>query len=160
VAAIDAPRQYYFREIPLRGTVWGGPNKRRLIVRRSAVELTPTIWGGMKVRPGFRIVTVPFTEETAIEHRWASGYRELVRRHRRYIALEARDRADAGELTGYRALLQTPWRSFRRSYVTERGVRDGATGLALSLFWAGFRTRAELALLRRLRAKARERPGL
>ena len=40
VAAVDAPRQYYFAGRPLRGTVWGGPNKRRLLVRRSAVTLS------------------------------------------------------------------------------------------------------------------------
>jgi glycosyltransferase involved in cell wall biosynthesis len=49
VAAVDAPRQYYFAGRPLQGTVWGGPNKRRLLVRRSAVERTPTIWGGMRI---------------------------------------------------------------------------------------------------------------
>jgi len=160
VAAIDAPRQYYFRGRPLRGTVWGGPNKRRLIVRRSAVELTPTIWGGMKIRPGFRVLALPFTPETAIAHHWATGYGELVRRHRRYLELEAADRLAAGEVTGVVAVLLAPWRSFRRSYVTERGFADGPTGLALSFFWAAFRTLGELALLRGLRARVRERSGL
>jgi glycosyltransferase involved in cell wall biosynthesis len=151
VAAVDAPRQYYFGGRPLRGTVWGGPNKRRLLVRRSAVELTPTIWGGMEIRPGYRVLDLPFTAETAIAHYWASGYRELIGRHRKYLRLEPVDRAAAGELTGYRALATTPWRSFRESFVTKRGYRDGLTGLGLSLFWSAFRTLAELALLRRLR---------
>jgi glycosyltransferase involved in cell wall biosynthesis len=150
VAAVDAPRQYYFAERPLRGTVWGGPNKRRLLVRRTAVELTPAIWGGMRIHDGFRVLELPFMSETAIVHRWAPGYRELIRRHRRYLRLEVADRAAAGEVTGYRAVAMTPWRSFRESFVTKRGYRDGATGLALSLFWAAFRTAAEVGLLRRL----------
>lgn len=151
VAAVDAPRQYYFAGKRLRGTVWGGPNKRRLLVRRSAVTLTPAIWGGMKIHDGYRVLELPFTPETAIAHRWATGYGELIRRHRRYLELEPVDRAAAGEVTGYRAVLAAPWRSFRESYVTQRGFRDGATGLALSVFWAVFRTGGELALLRRLR---------
>jgi glycosyltransferase involved in cell wall biosynthesis len=152
VAAVDAPRQYYFRGRPLRGTVWGGPNKRRLLVNRTRVELTPTIWGGMRIFPGKRIVELPFTPETAIAHHWAAGYRELIARHRRYLRLEAADRSQAGEVTGVRTVLATPWRSFRTSYLTKRGYEDGVTGLTLSLFWAAFRTSGELALLRRVRA--------
>jgi glycosyltransferase involved in cell wall biosynthesis len=154
VAAVDAPRQYYFAGRKLQGTVWGGANKRRLLVRRSAVELTPTIWGGMRIKSGFEVLELPFTPETAIAHYWATGYRELIRRHRRYLRLEPVDRAAAGEITGYRAVAATPWRSFRESFVTKRGFRDGLTGLALSAFWAVFRTLGELALLRRLRSDA------
>lgn len=160
VAAVDAPRQYYFAGRALQGTVWGGPRKRRLLVRRSAVTLTPEIWGGMKIHPGFRVLELPFTPETAIVHRWATGYRELIRRHRRYLALEPADRAAAGEVTGYRAVLATPWRSFHESYVAKKGFRDGATGLALSLFWAAFRTSGEVALLRRLRVQNRNSRSL
>jgi glycosyltransferase involved in cell wall biosynthesis len=154
VAAVDAPRRYYFGGRPLKGTVWGGPNKRRLLVRRSAVELTPTIWGGMRIEPDYRVLELPFTEDTAIVHRWARGYRDLVERHCRYLRLEPVDRAAAGEVTGYRAVAATPWRSFRESFVTKKGFRDGPTGLGLSLFWAGFRTAGEVALLRRLRREA------
>lgn len=153
VAAVDAPRQYYFAGRPLRGTIWGGPNKRRLLVRRSAVTLTPMIWGGMEIHPGYRVIELPFTAETAIEHRWAASYGELAERHRRYLRLEPEDRAAAGEVTGWRAVLTTPVRSFHQSYVAKRGFRDGFRGLGLSLFWATFRTRGELALLRRLRGR-------
>ncbi len=155
VAAVDAPRQYYFAGRALRGTVWGGPNKRRLLVRRAGVELTATIWGGMRIRPGFRVVELPFTHETAIAHHWASGYRELIERHRRYLALEPVDRADAGEITGLRSIVAMPWRSFRESYLAKEGWRDGVTGLGLSLFWAVFRTRGEIALHRELRGRGR-----
>jgi glycosyltransferase involved in cell wall biosynthesis len=154
VAAVDAPRQYYFAGRRLQGTVWGGPNKRRLLVHRGRVELTATIWGGMRIHPGKRVLELPFTEETAIVHRWAGGYRELVERHRRYLKLEPVDRAAAGEITGWRAVLAMPWRSFHESYVAKHGYRDGATGLGLSVFYAVFRTAGELALVRRLRQGA------
>lgn len=152
IAAVDAPRQYYFAGRALRGTVWGGANTRRLLVRKRAVTLTPAIWGGMTVHEGYRVLELPFTPETAIVHRWADGYRQLADRHRRYLRLEPVDRAAAGEVTGYRAVVTTPWRAFRQSFVEKRGYLDGATGLALSLFWAAFRTSGEIALLRRLRS--------
>lgn len=154
VAAVDAPRQYYFAGRLLRGTVWGGPNKRRLLVRRSAVTLTPAIWGGMTINPGYRVVTMPFTPETAIAHRWSEGYRDLIIRHRRYLKLEAADRASGGEITGIRKVVRTPLASFVESFVAKKGYRDGMTGLALSVFWAWFRTSGELALLRQLRSRA------
>jgi hypothetical protein len=153
VAIVDAPLQYVFAGHPLRGTIWGGENRRRLLVRRSAVELRPLIWSGMRVLAGFRILTLPFTPETAIEHRWANGYRDLVRKHRRYLEVERAHRAEAGEITGIRAIARTPWRSFRESFVTRRGYRDGVTGLGLSLFWAWFRTAGEVGLYRELRRR-------
>lgn len=155
VAAVDAPRQYFFRGRPLRGTVWGGPNRRRLLVRRSAVDLTPTIWGGMQLKEGFRVLELPFTAETAIAHHWANGYRALLDRHRRYLRLEPVDRADAREITGWKAFVTMPTRAFRESFVAKRGYRDGLTGLLLSLCWASFRTRSELGLLRELRSRRR-----
>jgi hypothetical protein len=151
VAAVDAPLQYYFAGKPLRGTVWGGPNRRRMVVRRSAVELTPTIWGGMRVHDGFRVLVLPYTEETAIVHHWAIGWRDLLAKHRRYLEQEPDDRAAAGHVTGVREVVRTPWRSFNESFFAQHGYRDGLTGLGLSLFWAGFRTAGELRLLRRVR---------
>lgn len=151
VAAVDAPLRYYFRGRRLRGTVWGGQSRRRMLVRRSAVELTPTIWGGMRIHDGYRVMILPFSEKTAIVHHWSSGWRELTRKHRRYLQQESADRATAGHVTGWRELLKTPWCSFHESYVTRRGYRDGLTGLGLSIFWGAFRTASEAQLMRRLR---------
>jgi glycosyltransferase involved in cell wall biosynthesis len=151
VAAVDAPLRYYFHGKRLRGTVWGGPSRRRLLVRRSAVELIPTIWGGMRLHDGYRVLVMPYSEETAIDHYWVTGWRDLVAKHLRYLAQEPGDRAAAGHLTGVREVVLTPWRSFRESYITKHGYRDGVAGLGLSIFYAGFRTASEFLLLRQLR---------
>lgn len=151
IAAVEAPIQYHFAGKPLRGTVWGGRKWRRLLVRRTAVNLAPTIYGGMQLKDGYRIVAMPYRDETAIAHRWASGWSDLLEKHRRYLAQEAGDRANAGEITGWREIARTPVRSFSESFFRKRGYLDGVTGLGLSVFWAGFRTAAEYRLLRRLR---------
>lgn len=151
IAAVEAPIQYYFKGKPLRGTIWGGRKWRRLLVRRTAVSLTPTIYGGMQLKDGYRIIAMPYRSETAIAHRWASGWSDLVEKHRRYVVQEAGDRASAGEITGWREIARTPLQSFSESFFRKRGYLDGLTGLGLSVFWAGFRTSAELRLLRRLR---------
>ena len=153
VAAVEAPIRYHFGGRALRGTVWGGEKRRRLLVRPSAVELTPTIWGGMRLRDGHRVLALPYSEDEAIVHRWTNGWRDLLAKHRRYLDQEPGDRAAAGELTGFREVLRTPWSAFRESFVVKRGYRDGFIGLGLSLFWAWFRTAGEIRLLRRLRSE-------
>lgn len=152
VALVWAPIRFHFRDRPLRGTFWGGENRRRLLVRRSGVELSPTVFGGTHLRPGYRMLELPFSEATAIRHRWVGGYRDWVGKHRRYLALEPADRARAGEVTGVRRVAGRPFGAFWDSFVAKRGYRDGITGLALSVLWAGYSVLAELALLRRLRS--------
>jgi glycosyltransferase involved in cell wall biosynthesis len=154
VAVVYAPCRYHFGARALRGTVWGGVKERKLLVRRSGAEIAPTIFAGATPREGFRTHSLPYRGDNAIVHRWVGGYRDFLRKHRRYVRLEGEDRFRNAEVTGYRAVLATPWRSFYGSFVRSRGFRDGLTGLALSALWAFYRTGAELALMRRLRAGA------
>ena len=153
VGLVWAPIRFHVGSKPLRGTIWGGENRRRLLARRSGVELSATVFGGTRLRPGYRRLDLPFSEETAIRHYWVEGYGDWLRKHRRYLALEPRDRADAGEVTGVRALVRAPVRAFAESYLRARGYRDGVTGLVLSLLWAWFRGASELGLLRELRRR-------
>jgi glycosyltransferase involved in cell wall biosynthesis len=153
VGIVWAPIRFHVGGRPLRGTIWGGENRRRLLVRRSGVDLSPTVFGGTHLQPGFRRLDLPWRDETAIRHYWVDGYRDWVAKHRRYLALQPRDRARAGIVTGPRAVALAPFRSFYDCYVRQRGYRDGATGLALSLLWAGFSTAAEAGLLLELRRR-------
>ena len=150
VAIVWAPIRFLFAGRPLTGTVWGGENRRRFLVRRSGVELDRTLFGGTHLRDGFRALELPFREETAIRHHWVSGYRDWTRKHRRYFALDREQRVAAGHLTGLRAVARTPFRSFYDSLVRKAGYRDGARGVALSALWAAYSTASEIALLRRL----------
>ena len=154
VAVVFAPIQYRFGDRPLRGTVWGGLKERRLLVHSHRVELTPVIYSGVRLRPGFTTASLPYIGDNAIDHHWVSGYRDLVRKHRRYARLAGEDREAVGETTGYRRIVRLPVESFVESFVRKQGYRDGFTGLALSLFWAWFTTASELALKRSLDARA------
>lgn len=150
VALVYAPIEYRFRNRPLRGTVWGGLRERRLLVRLAGAELSDTIFAGVRVRDGYRAISLPAGRELAIRHRWVESYRDFVAKHRRYVAAGAEDRARSGEITGWRAVARKPVASFVESYVGRRGYLDGATGIALSLLWAWYSTAGELALKRRL----------
>ncbi|MFN2628971.1 MAG: glycosyltransferase [Gaiellaceae bacterium] len=151
VAIVWAPIQFFFGCRALRGTVWGGENRRRFLVRREGVELGKTVFGGTQLREGFRSLELPFRPETAIRHHWVSGYRDWLGKHRRYLALDRNARRRAGEVTGLRAVAGRPARSFYDSFVVKKGYRDGLTGLGLSMLWALYSAASEIALLRELR---------
>lgn len=151
VAIVVAPRIFYFRGRPLRGTVWGGIGGKPFVARRSLTEFVPAVHRGLKPREGFRVERIEATDALAIRHHWVSGYREFVRKHLRYIRIEGRARAITGEVTGYRALVRTPWRAFRECYLERNGRLDGLDGLALSLLYALYRTASDVALILELR---------
>jgi glycosyltransferase involved in cell wall biosynthesis len=152
VALVWAPILYRFRDRPLRGTVWGGVRNRRLLVQRQHTNIAPMIYAGTWLDKGFISTAIPFDGSNAIAHRWVTGYRDFLAKHRRYIAVTADDRAANGEVIGVRTIVTTPWRAFVESFARKRGYLDGPRGLALSLLWAWYSTRTEIALLRRLRA--------
>jgi len=151
VGVVDCPWQFFFRDRPLRGTVWGGISRKRTLARRGGAELRSTVHSGTKPLPGFRIETVEYTGDNAIAHYWGVGWHPLVRKHWRYLGLEGRDRRELGMVTGVKDILRTPAPAFYTSFVRRQGYRDGLTGLGLSLLWAGYAMGAKVALLRELR---------
>lgn len=153
VAILGARRIYYFRGKPLRGTVWGGVGGKALVVQRSRTEFVPAVHRGVKPRPGFRVEYLPDVGDNAIRHHWVSGYGEFIRKHVRYVRIEGPARALVGEITGFRALVRTPWRSFRECFVTRQGYRDGLDGLVLSVLYAIYRTASDVQLIRELRRR-------
>ncbi|MGI8421850.1 MAG: hypothetical protein ACR2MU_06285 [Gaiellaceae bacterium] len=150
---VVVPRIYYFRGRPLRGTVWGGTGKKILVVSRSRAEFIPAVHRGVRLRPGYRSREIPWDGENAMRHHWTSGYREFLEKHVRYIGIEGPARALTGEITGYRALVRTPYRSFRECYFTRKGYLDGVHGLALSVLYALYMTASNVQLIRELRRR-------
>ena len=155
VALVFAPRVYFFRGRPLRGTIWGGHGGKGLVARRSGTEFVPIVHRGLQMRAGYRRDVIEWDGENAIRHLWASGYREFLRKHLRYIRVEGPARALSGEKMGYKALLLTPYRSFWECFVKREGYRDGFHGFALSFLYALYRTASDLALLRELQRRKR-----
>lgn len=151
IGVVDCPWQFYFRDRPLRGTMWGGISRKRTLARRGGAELRPTVHSGTKPLPGYRVEVVDYTGDNAIAHYWAPGWRSLIEKHWRYLGLEGRDRLAQGLVTGPRDILRTPLPAFYESYVRRRGYADGLVGLGLSLLWASYTTGAKIALLRELR---------
>jgi glycosyltransferase involved in cell wall biosynthesis len=159
VGVVVVPRVFYFRGRPLRGTIWGGVGWKPLVARRSGSRFQPAVHHGVKPLPGFTIERLAWNGDNAVLHHWASGYREFLKKHLRYIKIEGPARALTGEITGFRALVRTPYRSFRQCYVTRKGYLDGVDGLVLSVLYSIYRTTSDVQLIRELRRGAKERPA-
>ena len=153
IALVFAPRIFYFRGRPLRGTIWGGAGGKALVARRSATEFIPAVHKGVQMKPGFDRLVLEWDGDNAIRHHWVSGYREFIAKHVRYIRIEGPARAMTGEITGYKALVRSPWRAFRLCYLTRQGYRDGLDGFVLSVLYALYKTASDLALIRELRRR-------
>jgi glycosyltransferase involved in cell wall biosynthesis len=154
IALIFAPRIFYFRGRPLRGTIWGGHGGKALVARRSLTEFIPAVHRGVRARPGYQWYVIKWNGENAIRHHWVSGYREFIRKHVKYVRIEGPARAMTGEITGYKALLRTPYRSFKQCFVERKGYLDGADGFALSVLYALYKTASDFALIQELRRSA------
>src|SRR4051812_26594975 len=153
VGLVTAPTQRFFRRDPMRGTVWGGVKRDRLLAKRGLDEFPTAVHRRLPRREGVEVVDIPYRGDNAILHYWVSGYRVFLERHARYLRLEGPGRADAGEVTGPGAIARAPVAAFRRSFLRERGYRDGLRGLVLSVAWAVYAGGSELMLLRELRRR-------
>lgn len=153
VAVVDCPWQFYFREKPLRGTFWGGVNRKRTLAHRAGTELRPTVHSGTRLEPGFRGDVIEYSGDNAIAHYWAKGYRDLIEKHWRYLKLEGPDRVSQGMVTGCKDIARTPGPAFWESFVRRRGYQDGLDGLLLSLLWSAYATGAKIALFLELRRR-------
>lgn len=134
------------------GTNW--PSRRARFFRRGAVRISERIHHGLEPGPNARLRNVPAKPELAI---WHFSYRDittLVQKIDRYTTIEARQAAERGERPPRRArrFLASSARWFWRSYLRDRGYRDGTGGLVLAV------SRAYYRFLRA--AKAWEEPRL
>jgi hypothetical protein len=150
---LTAPIQRYFAGRPLRGGVWGGVKADRLLTKRGAIRFQTGVNSKLIREPGCRELVIAPRDGNVMRHYWVDGYRTLLEKQMRYLRLEGHDRADRGEITGWRAVARTPFKQFHVSFVRERGYRDGLRGFSLSVLWALYRTGAELALLRELQRR-------
>jgi hypothetical protein len=121
------------------------------VVRRSGAEFIPAVHRGMTTLPGYRFERIPWSGDNAIKHHWVSGYREFLKKHVGYLRIEGPARALTGDITGFRALVRTPGRSFRECFVTRKGYLDGVHGFVLSVLYALYKTGSDIALIRELR---------
>lgn len=134
-----APTQYYFKHRPLVGTVWGGHNKRRLLLKPKGVEIRAKMSQAYTPKEGYKVAHLN-RQAGAIHHYWSDSYVQLIKKHMRYLEHEGATRHRAGQRYSLVTLLLTAPRAFWHCYVSKNGYKDGINGLGLSLVYAWYET--------------------
>jgi glycosyltransferase involved in cell wall biosynthesis len=156
VAIVSVPWQFYFRDAPLRGTVWGDLNEKPILMHRNRVEFSPDVHRGTHPKPGFETYVLPSSGRNVLHHYWMTDYAEFLRKHLRHVKEERLARERHGVRTNVLTLFLVVPGRFVESFVAKRGYRDGLRGFLLSVGWAAYHL-AALSTSPSLRAPLRLR---
>lgn len=146
IGAVIVPLRYYFKDYLLIGTAWGGINTRHFLIHKSRFVFSSHIHQGRSLVEGFEFERIKFTGKNFIHHYWMTGYRKLLKKHKRYLKNEGSARFNLGQRTSIKKILKSPIKEFKFSYNLKEGYKDGLTGLILSIFWSWYQTNALIKL--------------
>jgi glycosyltransferase involved in cell wall biosynthesis len=146
IGAVIVPWVFYFKNKRLFGTVWGGINKRVLLVNINRFNFSDKVHRGRRLANGYKSFSVKFDETNVVHHYWMSSYKQLIEKHKRYIRQEGKARYDNGLRTKIRKIIKIPFSAFKQCFYVKKGHKDGFVGFFLSLFWSWYSLSAELNL--------------
>lgn len=146
IGAVLVPWLFYFKHHRLKGTPWGGVNKRVLLAHNKRFSFTSQIHVGRTIKEDFEFMELDLKLSNCVHHYWMQGYRKLLEKHLRYLKNEGAARFSSGIRTTVSQIILQPFRQFKYSFITKGGLNDGYVGLLLSVFWAWYQTLAMLAL--------------
>ena len=132
----ELPWQFYFGKKFLKGTFWGGTHRYKgSLVHRERVLFSDNVHRDLIPKEGYDSERIDRQGDNYIQHNWMTSYRQLVRKHKRYLKREGESLYNAGVRYSWKQHITAGWNSFRRSFFRNRGYKDGLTGFALSVFW-------------------------
>lgn len=146
VALIRLPCRFYFRNKPLKGTVWGGENSRQCVYHRDRIVLSKKVHVGTRPLGVFTEVRLIDSRKGAISHYWVDSYRQMFDKHMRYIKREGAVKYGAGERFTWHKWISQTLLAFRDSLITHNGWADSITGVLLSIFYAWYVSMSYLSL--------------
>jgi glycosyltransferase involved in cell wall biosynthesis len=155
VGLISVPCVFHVSGRPLSGTVWGS-RARPLVIHKKRVTIRSSVHGGYSVKAPYRTVVIRPRGDNYVEHLWLASLEDFIPKHRRYIAREGEARYARGERASWRSFIYRPLAAFWECFVTKRGYRDGALGLALSLLYGWYIFGCYRSLLRYERQAKKE----
>lgn len=132
------PMQYYFRNYPLKGTIWGGIHYRPALIHRKRVGFTAVVHRDIELKPPFLEYYIPKEGMSPIAHHWATGWQHLWDKHHRYLDHEGESLYQAGWRYSWVKQVIQPLKAFRASFWLRKGYRDGWLGFLLSGFWTWY----------------------
>ncbi|WP_233164782.1 hypothetical protein [Pedobacter sp. ASV28] len=148
-AAIKVPFQYYFKNTPLKGTIWGGNRHGRLLFNKGAIKLSTTVHQGIQINEDKMTYLLPKkTNDMVIQHFWVTSYRSFLAKHKRYILQEGKALFNRNIKYHFLSQMKMTIHSFKECYFMTKGYKDGLLGLFLSTYWAyyNFKSWQQLAV--------------
>ncbi|WP_417557643.1 glycosyltransferase [Mesoflavibacter zeaxanthinifaciens] len=152
IGVVKVPWRFYYKKHLLKGTQWGGIQTRAFIVNKNRFYFTKDVHRGRHLKSGFKIHNIKYQGDNFVHHYWMSSLKQLIKKHKRYLKNEAESRYNNGERKKMNQVLSIPFTSFYSSFIKKRGVKDGFTGLFLSLFWAWYQTNSVYKLYRYMKS--------
>lgn len=145
IATISAPIDFYFKSYRLKGTRWGGTKVRGVAFHKNRIHLSDNVHRSKTTKEGFRNHHIADYDCT-ITHYWMSGYKELFRKHIRYLSWEGKSRYENGYRITIYGLFKVPISSFIDCFIYRKGYKDFFIGFFLSVFWSWYDTAASFEL--------------
>ncbi|WP_224998854.1 glycosyltransferase [Cesiribacter sp. SM1] len=156
VGVLHVPWQFYLAGKPLKGTIWGGIKEKRLIFHKDRVQLNSYVHNGLILKEGYTELSITYRNTNVLHHYWMQNVKQLIEKHRRYLALEGPTRYALGHRTTLRQLAIHPFLAFKLSFLDKEGYRDKISGFLLSLFWMWYST-ASLDRLYRIQLREEQK---
>ncbi len=143
IGAILVPWIFYFKRHKLKGTTWGGINKKYILANKKRFDFLPITHYGRKLKPEYSTYEIEINnkQSNVLNHYWMPSTSVFLRKHFRYLKKEGIDNYNMGyRFIGFKRLIKLPFKEFKYSFITKKGYRDLLLGFFLSIFWAFYKT--------------------
>lgn len=137
LGTIRIPWQFYVKDKPLYGTVWGMDNSKPVVLHKSRTKFNPYVHAATSLLEGYRESALPRDNVYYIRHYWVDSYCQMIRKHWMYLKKEGEARYSRGERFSVRKLLNDTINAFKHSLISCNGYRN-VTGIFLSLFYSWY----------------------
>lgn len=145
---IKLPMQYYFKGKPLHCTIWGGIKYIRRVFHTQRNEFSPQVHSSIQLLDGFNSTALSGKPDNLIKHYWVDSYKQMFKKHWRYIKQEGEARYQQGERFSWRRWPRDTWIALKHNLFQYKGISIGTKGIFLSLFYSWYVNMSLLSLRR------------
>lgn len=136
-SAVRVPMQYYFKENPLKGTIWGGENNCRFLFKKKDIQLSNLVHEGIRLAENSKVLQLNREcTDMVVHHYWITSYQSFIEKVNRYIAKEGEKMYEDGIRYSLPKQLKNSLGAFKNCFITSKGYKDGLVGVILSFIWS------------------------
>ena len=117
-------------------------------IHRNRVKFSPYVHRGINLIPGYTSISLPHIPENCIRHYWVDSYKQLFKKHYRYILKEGESRYNRHERFSWKQFFRESIGSLKYSLFHCNGIRGGFKAIFLSLFYSWYISMSLLSLRR------------